>query len=541
MRSRTILLGWVALLGATALILATRLEPASIPEDPRSLARPPAAEAGLAFGSILEPPGMEAVARSSGLVGEGFESAYRGRVLGNGDGHAQGVRVEIGVVDGARSAVLAHEVSDRTGGFAGSVRIPAEFADLEDARLFARIEGEGYGRRRAHSPIRRMHGTTEFHLTILGAGLKGRVVNAEGAPVRGASVELRTDGLAGVDAGATSDREGRFEILWARPGSFRLNARARGEGCAEIQPVVLATDVEHEELEIRLLRDDRLAGRIEDTEGRPLEGVEIWAFPPYLAGRSEESLFLWRQGTNASSPRGERSGACTSGPGGSFLLEGLEPGNYWLSPADELAPGSRGTAAYTTGDADIVLVVGRWWLELAPPSSGEGVLFCAGLHQGGADSRLAPVGPGDSSGTQVFAVEGGRTYVCGWMDSAHAIREERVTIPWSRPRTRLEVQSGEAIDPGTLDLSILTLDREDEQRARTVGVFSIESGVELWRWTQGSASGPQELSAGAYRLHVRIDPVHGFRDGTPGFESLLVDERRIEILPGRTTRIQLWR
>lgn len=541
MRSRTILIGWIGLLGAVPLYLATRLDDPVVGAGPRTLSLSPRLEGQEAPAPPLEGAGIDSLARTSALQDDACVSRYRGRVLGNGDGRAGGVRVAIGVVDGSRSAVLAHAVSDEEGRFAGTVSIPREFADLEDARLFARIEGEGYAPRRARDSIGRIQGAAEFHLTILGAHLRGRVVDAEGEPVVEASVELRTDGLAGVDAGATSHRDGEFEILWARPGTYRLNAHARGKGRAEIHPIVLATDVEHDDLEIRLRRDDRLAGRVEDTEGRPLEGVEIWAFPPYLAGRTEESLFVWRQRASSSSPRGERSGACTSGAGGSFSLDGLETGSYWLSPADELGPASRSTTAYSTGDTHIVLVVGRWWLELRPPSPGQGVIFCAGLHGGGAGSRLAPACPGESPGSQIFAVEGGRSYVCGWMDPAHAVREERVLIPWDRPRTVLEVAAGEALDPGALEVSILTLDRQDEQRARTVGVFSIASGVELWRWRQGTLTDPQTLSAGTYLLNVTIDPTHSFRDGTPGFENLLVDERRIEILAGRTTRVELWR
>jgi hypothetical protein len=479
--------------------------------------------------------------RLAGAGDEPGEFAYRGRVLGNGDGRASGVRVEIGVVDGDRSEILARAVSDATGRFEGSVSIPAEFADLEGARLFARIEGEGYAPRRARYPIARTRGAAEFHLSILGAHLAGRVMDSDGQPVNGASVELRTAGLAGIDAGATSNKDGEFEVLWVRPGTYRLNAHAREKGRAELDPIVLVGDVESEELEIRLRRDDRLAGLVEDLEGRPLEGVEVWAFPPYLAGRSEESLFVWRQGPSASGPRGERSGACISGRDGTFSIEGLEPGSYWLAPADELGPGSGCAALGSTGDTNVALVVGRWWLELRPPSPMQGVLFCAPVTASGAGSRLAPAASGESAGTQIFAVQGGRSYVCGWMDAAHAVREETVRIPWDRPRSVVDVAAGEALAPATLAVSILTLDREDEQRARTVHLYSTGSGVELWRWTQGSTSGPEILSAGSYRLNVTIAPTHSFRDGLPGFESLLVEDRRIEIRAGEAKRIEIWR
>jgi hypothetical protein len=105
----------------------------------------------------------------------------------------------------------------------------------------------------------------------------------------------------------------------------------------------------------------------------------------------------------------------------------------------------------------------------------------------------------------------------------------------------VEVAAGEALEPGALEVSILTLDGQDERRERTVSVFSTASGVELWRWSQRSGTSREILSVGTYRLSVTIDPTHSFRDGTPGFESLLVDERTIEILAGRTTRIELWR
>ncbi len=466
----------------------------------------------------------------------------RGRVLADLGLAAPSVPVELGVETPDGGAVLAHAASDPRGQFLCDVDVPEDVADGPEAFVFARVERQGYSRRVVRRPIAKLGREVVINLSLsLLRVLPGSVVDADGAPVKRALVELRTDDLPGVDASAWTLDDGTFEMVWSRPGTFRLSAKARGKGSAQIAPIVLDADVEPEPLKIVLERSDVLAGRVEDTEGHPIGKEELWAFPASLAGSSSERLFQWRTSERSESADGSRSGSTTSADDGSFRFQGLAPGAYFIAPRTELDETTVAARVFRAGDLDARVVVERWWLEVRGPEGTGGRLFCAGIFGGRAGGSLPVVEPGSTPGAEVFRVEGGRSYLYGWVEPRHAVVEAVVLIPWDRPRTVVEIPETPSVDPGSLAITLATLDRDDARRSRTVRVLSAASGFELWKWAQTGESLGAGIPPGSYALRVELAPTRSFRDGTPGFETLLVDERTIEIRPGETTKLDLWR
>lgn len=466
----------------------------------------------------------------------------RGHVFGEFDLSAPDTPVEIGVDCPEGGAVLAHIASGPRGRFQCNVDVPSDLADAPNAFVFARIEREGYARHVVRRPIAMIDREVVFNLSLaLRCILPGTVVDADGAPVKRALVELRTDDLPGVDASAWTVDDGSFNMIVSRPGTFRLSAKAQGKGSAQLAPIVLDADTELEPLKLVLERSDVLAGRIEDTEGHPIGKEELWAFPASLAGSSAERLFEWRMSETSEVSDGSRSGSTTSAEDGTFRFQGLAPGAYFVAPRIELDETTAGARVWRTGELDVRVVVERWWLEIRGPHSSAGRLFCAGIFGGRAGRALPVVEPGAMPGSQVFSVEGGRTYLYGWIEPSHEVVEALVLIPWDRPRTVVEIPETPSVEPGSLSITLATLDRDDARRKRIVRVLSPASGFELWRWDQTGESLGAGIPPGSFLLRVELEPTRSFRDGTPGFETLLVDERRIEIRPGQTTKIDLWR
>jgi hypothetical protein len=538
MSSRRILLVLLVTSGALLAGIALLIRTDSPPSEVAAASPGPDGRARAALDLDAAP---DAVLHARSEV-TGRRVACRGRVFGDFDEGVEGVPVELGIeaADGGR--ILAHSASGSRGRFLCEVDVPLELAGAKDTFLFARIERDGYPRRIVRRPIESLKHGVDFHLSLaLLRVLPGTVVDADGLPVDRALVELRTDDLPGVDGSAWTKADGSFEMIWSRPGSFRLSAKAQGKGSTRIAPIVLDAQEDPEPLRIVLERSDVLEGRVEDTEGHPIPAEELWAFPASLAGSSAESLFAWRMTSRSDEPDGTRSGSTTSTQDGSFRFTGLAPGTYFVAPRTELDETTFAARVWRAGDRDVRVVLERWWLELRGPPSGAGRLFCAGLYEGRAGGALPIAEPGATLGSVVFAVEGGRSYVYGCVDAQHEVVEARVLIPWDRPRTVCEIPDAPRVESGSLRITLMTLDRDDARRQRTVRIRSATTGFELWRWNQRGEDLQSLLAPGSYVLHVSLEPTRSFRDGSPGFEALLVDERSIEIRPAETTRVDLWR
>jgi RNA polymerase sigma factor (sigma-70 family) len=113
--------------------------------------------------------------------------------------------------------------------------------------------------------------------------IQGRVVDPEGKPVSGAKLfEMRRTTAASsfcpdarLDAVGTTDAEGRFRVIVRRPDSdvqTYLFGHAAGFG---VDWVDLSEGKRRAEVMLRLPQDVPIAGRIVNTEGRPVAGASV--------------------------------------------------------------------------------------------------------------------------------------------------------------------------------------------------------------------------------------------------------------------------
>jgi RNA polymerase sigma factor (sigma-70 family) len=113
--------------------------------------------------------------------------------------------------------------------------------------------------------------------------LKGTVFDTDGKPFRGAKLLLAGKGDEPVDLGV-SDADGRFATRIAvdhRP--LHVVAKAAGFGCDFCY--VYANDAP---VELHLVKDHAVRGRIVDTQGRPVPGASVHALE--IAAYENESL-----------------------------------------------------------------------------------------------------------------------------------------------------------------------------------------------------------------------------------------------------------
>ena len=145
-------------------------------------------------------------------------------------------------------------------------------------------------------------GTTErVRLTLAaGGGARGRVVDAAGRPVAGGTLAARSEGqddirgwsrLQVAPARAMSAGDGTFVLDHLAPGRYLLAARAPGFGGLTHRFEIASPPHQVELGELRLEAGIEIAGRVVDSEGRPLPGarVGVWdALAELFAGGASE-------------------------------------------------------------------------------------------------------------------------------------------------------------------------------------------------------------------------------------------------------------
>jgi protocatechuate 3,4-dioxygenase beta subunit len=156
-----------------------------------------------------------------------------------------------------------------------------------------------------------------------GARAFGVVFGADGAPLAGATAVLRP--VRGSDSpfrprsvgrdepsapSADSDADGLFAIEHVVPGRFDLHVTAAGHAPLKVPGVEVPEPPEDGDLgSVSLQSGAEIAGRVVDSDGKPLAAVEVKA--------TERDMFSWR---------GDDGVEATTGAGGRFVLRDLAPG-----------------------------------------------------------------------------------------------------------------------------------------------------------------------------------------------------------------------
>jgi beta-lactamase regulating signal transducer with metallopeptidase domain/protocatechuate 3,4-dioxygenase beta subunit/peroxiredoxin len=125
-------------------------------------------------------------------------------------------------------------------------------------------------------PMETLRDFSDVQVMTRGVSVAGTVVDEQGRPVDGAEVGMiesdYRETFHSVMPTTTADAEGRFRFTHVRPGRVVIQAKARGHA-----PGLKAVEAKEgvDGAEVRLGLPKTLAGRVVDSEGRPIPGAVV--------------------------------------------------------------------------------------------------------------------------------------------------------------------------------------------------------------------------------------------------------------------------
>nr|WP_128795275.1 carboxypeptidase-like regulatory domain-containing protein [Corallococcus coralloides] len=158
-----------------------------------------------------------------------------------------------------------------------------------------------------------------------GASVSGTVTDAQGLPLRGATVTARADPKAFEDDSASgddtragvTDEQGRFHLQGIAPGTYLLEAVVREDLMdASVSQSITFQAREHREVSLRMEAGRERSGIAVDGTGQPLADVVITA----SSSGDAAWQYQWIEG--------EGSAGLRTGPDGRFTLRGLVAPRY---------------------------------------------------------------------------------------------------------------------------------------------------------------------------------------------------------------------
>lgn len=153
-------------------------------------------------------------------------------------------------------------------------------------------------------------------------------VKLHGEPVSGAGVRIDGPSLL---KGATTDRSGHYQVQGSFPGSYTITVQKDGTGGARPRTVNVLPGSHDQHVDIELMAEAVVSGRVLDSEKRPVPNAKVLAW--VKSSKNGDVSFLSR-------------GFESTDDTGSYRIAELGEGRYFLiAVADVLRPRKRVVAA----------------------------------------------------------------------------------------------------------------------------------------------------------------------------------------------------
>jgi protocatechuate 3,4-dioxygenase beta subunit len=443
---------WV-LLGALAIAIVTALVLLTLERSPDPPAAIPIAKTGSGARDVdsrdtslsrASATGTRGSPDSSGASAEDHDPnrrAIRGEVHASSGAPIAGAEIELVLAAPDESHAAGNAKSDAAGKFEASAQLVDELAPARRALadLVATAHAFGFQTQTQVIHLRTLAfdaaAPLRFVFTLApGNTVTGRVVDRDGAPVRGADVELLV-GMSGASAKAPADKsggakrnacsrdttrsDGRFALNFVSRGSYALAAREPHKGAAYREKIDLAADEDRALGDVVLRGDGVLAGTVRYPNGAPARAVELWAIPDWISKQPDALAATALQAREQEHDDGLFYGEATTDADGRFRFTGLRPSNYAMRTPREDVVLEPHHLQYVLGTENITLEVQTYRLVVhvkdsdGRPLSGANVA-CAEVSQA-QDGHLdtAKVDHSQAAAPDAsacFAIEPDRTY-----------------------------------------------------------------------------------------------------------------------------------
>ncbi len=164
--------------------------------------------------------------------------------------------------------------------------------------------------------------------TAPSGSLAGQILDADGAALAGAELELQFNGPGATTYAAQSGDEGRFRFERLSPGRYTLHIQRNGYLTQTYQdPETAETDIrvgpagDSPKINVRMVRQAIISGQVLDADGQPVPGALV-------------SALQWKDAPDGTRTLTPKARDISTGTDGQFSIGGMAAGNYYLLAED---------------------------------------------------------------------------------------------------------------------------------------------------------------------------------------------------------------